>query len=145
MLVFKCSLKCRFWFCNNFAELFYFSCFLAVSLPLWWVVVTFPGLEVIKLEYSLKLKIKRNDWLLADSKLMRFILSLRMNSSFKTSRQVILTFFLAPEYPCRKEKSASIRILKMTFTAPSQRPYSKTCVKRPLTKRPKMVFKTSYR
>ena len=24
------------------------------------------GLEVIKLEYSLKLKIKRNDWLLAD-------------------------------------------------------------------------------
>ena len=26
-----------------------------------------PGLEVIKLEYSLKLKIKRNDWLLADS------------------------------------------------------------------------------
>ena len=24
-----------------------------------------PGLEVIKLEYSLKLKIKRNDWLLA--------------------------------------------------------------------------------
>ena len=25
-----------------------------------------PGLEVIKLEYSLRLKIKRNDWLLAD-------------------------------------------------------------------------------
>ena len=25
-----------------------------------------PGLEVIKLEYSLKLKIKRNDWLLGD-------------------------------------------------------------------------------
>ena len=25
------------------------------------------GLEVIKLEYSLKLKLKRNDWLLADS------------------------------------------------------------------------------
>ena len=25
-----------------------------------------PGLEVIKHEYSLKLKIKRNDWLLAD-------------------------------------------------------------------------------
>ena len=25
-----------------------------------------PGLEVIKLEYSLKLKIERNDWLLAD-------------------------------------------------------------------------------
>ena len=24
-----------------------------------------PGLEVIKLEYSLRLKIKRNDWLLA--------------------------------------------------------------------------------
>ena len=26
-----------------------------------------PGLEVIKLDYSLKLKIKRNDWLLADT------------------------------------------------------------------------------
>ena len=26
-----------------------------------------PGLEVIKLEYSSKLKIKRNDWLLADT------------------------------------------------------------------------------
>ena len=26
-----------------------------------------PGLEAIKLEYSLKLKIKRNDWLLADT------------------------------------------------------------------------------
>ena len=25
-----------------------------------------PGLEVIKLEHSLRLKIKRNDWLLAD-------------------------------------------------------------------------------
>ena len=27
-----------------------------------------PGLEVIKLEYSLKLKIKSNDWLLADTR-----------------------------------------------------------------------------
>ena len=26
-----------------------------------------PGPEVIKLEYSIKLKIKRNDWLLADT------------------------------------------------------------------------------
>ena len=26
-----------------------------------------PGLEVIKLDYSLRLKIKRNDWLLADT------------------------------------------------------------------------------
>ena len=33
------------------------------------------GLEVIKLELSLKLKIKRNDWLLADrwSQFLRFI------------------------------------------------------------------------
>ena len=29
--------------------------------------ITRPGLEVIKLEYSLRLKIKRNDWLLADT------------------------------------------------------------------------------
>ena len=41
---------------------------------------TESGLEVIKLEYSLKLKIKRNDC----SQSLRFILSLRMNSSFKT-------------------------------------------------------------
>ena len=34
---------------------------------LWSMIVSFPGLEVIKLEYSLKLKIKRNDWLLADT------------------------------------------------------------------------------
>ena len=26
-----------------------------------------PGLEVIKLEHSLRLKIKRNDWLIADT------------------------------------------------------------------------------
>ena len=31
------------------------------------VVVAVPGLEVIKLKYSLKLKIKRIDWLLADT------------------------------------------------------------------------------
>ena len=51
------------------------------------------GLEVIKLECSLKLIIKRIDWLLADtcpqfSQSLRFILSLRMNSSFITSRPV---------------------------------------------------------
>ena len=44
------------------------------------------GLEVIKLEYSLALKIKRNDWLLASarSQSLRFILSLRKNSNFIT-------------------------------------------------------------
>ena len=31
------------------------------------VIATLPGLEAIKLEYSLRLKIKRNDWLLADT------------------------------------------------------------------------------
>ena len=30
-------------------------------------VLWLPGLEVIKLEYILRLKIKRNDWLLADT------------------------------------------------------------------------------
>ena len=30
-------------------------------------VMQCPGLEVIKFEYSLRLKIKRNDWLLADT------------------------------------------------------------------------------
>ena len=45
------------------------------------------GPEVIKLEYSLRLKIKHNDWLLvsASSQSLCFILSLRMNSSFTAS------------------------------------------------------------
>ena len=30
-------------------------------------ILIWPGLKVIKLEYSLRLKIKRNDWLLADT------------------------------------------------------------------------------
>ena len=31
------------------------------------IAVAVPGLEVLKLEYGLRLKIKRNDWLLADT------------------------------------------------------------------------------
>ena len=50
-----------------------------------------PGVEVIKLEFILKLKIKRNDWLLADNCLQAancyaLFLSLRLYSSFITSR-----------------------------------------------------------
>ena len=51
-----------------------------------------PGLEVIKLEFILRLKIKHNDWLLADmwpqaaNHCALFILSLRLYSSFITSR-----------------------------------------------------------
>ena len=48
-----------------------------------------PGLEVIKLEYSLRLKIKRNDWLLASSQSLRFILSVR--------KQPIIAFFFESE------------------------------------------------
>ena len=47
------------------------------------------GLEVIKLEFILRLKIKRNDWLLADVRKHQslcFILSLRLYSSLITSR-----------------------------------------------------------
>ena len=53
---------------------------------------SFPstGLEVIKLEVILRLKIKRNDWLLADmsasSQSLRLILNLRLFSSFITLR-----------------------------------------------------------
>ena len=54
------------------------------------VIVTFPGTEVIKHEFVLKLKIKRNDWLLAITcpqvaNHCYFILSLRLYSSFITS------------------------------------------------------------
>ena len=49
-----------------------------------------PGRDVIKLEYSLKLKIKRKNWLLSDliesSQSLRLFLSLRVYSSFITSR-----------------------------------------------------------
>ena len=53
--------------------------------------VKMPGLEVIKLEFILRLKIKGNDWLLvywllaaasASSQSLRFILSPRLYSSF---------------------------------------------------------------
>ena len=56
------------------------------------VISPLPGLNVIKLKYSLKLKMKHNDWLAAcghvsaSSQSLGFILSLRMNSSFITSR-----------------------------------------------------------
>ena len=35
-------------------------------VDMWFVIATLPGLEVIKLEFILRLKIKRNDWLLGD-------------------------------------------------------------------------------
>ena len=49
-----------------------------------------PGLEVIKLEFFLRIKIKHYDWLPADvsagSQSLYIILSLRKNSSFITCR-----------------------------------------------------------
>ena len=67
-------------------------------------------LEVIKLEYSLRLKIKRNDWLLVD-------FCLRMNSIFVTSRpgdilggrywcvcKIFCMFWLQPIWPVWQEK-----------------------------------------
>ena len=42
-----------------------FQC--AVLGRVWCLVVLIPGLEVIKLEFILRLKIKYNDWLLADT------------------------------------------------------------------------------
>ena len=50
-----------------------------------------PGLEVIKLEYSLKLKIKCNDWLLADTKCATKIalvsLPINLNMCFGCSKE----------------------------------------------------------
>ena len=53
------------------------------------------GLEVIKLEFILRLKIKLNDWLIADTcpqaaNHLAFILSLSLYSSFITSRSGLL-------------------------------------------------------
>ena len=69
-----------------------------------------PALEVVKLQFILKLKIKRNDWLLADAsnQSMRFILSLRLYSSFITSRpgpEVIKLF------PCLTQLSTKFILL----------------------------------
>ena len=50
------------------------------------LVFFIPGLEVIKLEFKIRLKIKRNDWLLASSQSLRFILSLKLYSGFITLR-----------------------------------------------------------
>ena len=52
--------------------------------------MTFPGPEVIKLEFILKLKIKHNVWMLVNTcpqsaNHCYFILSLRLYSSFITS------------------------------------------------------------
>ena len=56
----------------------------------WIATCDITGLEVIKLEFILRLKTKRNDWLLCghvqSSQLLRFILSLRLYSSFISSR-----------------------------------------------------------
>ena len=52
--------------------------FYHVNKCCWYLSIFEPGLEVIQLEYSLKLKIKRNDWS-ASNQSLRLILSLRMN------------------------------------------------------------------
>ena len=44
-----------------------FLCLTVQMFGLWSATVAFPDPEVIKLQYSLKLKIKSNDWLLADT------------------------------------------------------------------------------
>ena len=38
-----------------------------VSYQVWYLIVSIPGPKVIKLEFSLKLKIKHNDLLIADT------------------------------------------------------------------------------
>ena len=75
------------------------TCVLKAKLDTLDIIRREPGPEVIKLEYSLKLKIKHNDWLLEDmcaasSQSLRFILSLRMNSSFITSGPGIIVISL---------------------------------------------------
>ena len=56
-------------FCPQTGKLFYiFSCTLVISAIAWIkFLVSIPGFEVIKLEFILRLKIKRNDWLLVDT------------------------------------------------------------------------------
>ena len=42
---------------------------LLLTVGLQYMIVAFPGLVVIKLEFSLRLKIKCNDWLLVENEL----------------------------------------------------------------------------
>ena len=85
---------------------------LMLWVGMWFVIVTLPGLEFIKLEFVLRLKIKRKNWLLADvsasikikrndwllvsasSQSLRYILSLRLYLSFTTSRPHLLLSML---------------------------------------------------
>ena len=74
------------------------------------VITSMPGFEVIKLEYSFKLKIKSNDWLPADkgplsSQSLRFTLSSGVISSLaiillrKRERIAFVTKCIARQEP----------------------------------------------
>ena len=59
-------LKARnFFICRYFS--FYEQLKVSAQLSIKSFITSGPGLEVIKLEYSLRLKIKHNDWLVVDT------------------------------------------------------------------------------
>ena len=58
------------------------------------VIVVFTGLEVMNLEYSLRLKVKRNDWLLADTCPQAANQCALFTQVLQPRVQIILTCFL---------------------------------------------------
>ena len=77
-----------------------------------------PGSEVIKLEYSLKLKIKRNGWhMSASSQSLPFILSLRRNSSFITSGPGISDLFSLNQVFSRQSPYMYIGMVEVSLTS----------------------------
>ena len=86
-----------------------------------------PGLEVIKLEYILRIKIKRYDWLLADMCPQAAnhcaFLSLTMNSSFITARPAFLL--------CPSDFKKKLKLLTMGFDI-----YESVCLQFPVENAP---------
>ena len=74
------------------------------------------GLEVIKLELILKLKIKRNGWLLADvsasSQSLHFILTLGLYSNFITSGPGVIKLIHGLQYTTFNTVSMEVNALR---------------------------------
>ena len=106
-----------------------------------------PSLKDIKLELIVKLKIKRNDWLLAD------MCPQAANHCTLFEFETVLKFItlwpdLGPyclQYMLLQNISRLEKQMTKVMTAGLRVRYSKTCLKRPLMKKTKMVFKTDYR
>ena len=83
-------------------------------VDLWSMIVASPGPEVIKLEYSLRLKITRNDWLLADTCLQ----AANHCALFESENELFIltcflkSFILGPEFVICTERNYERKIFR---------------------------------